>query len=379
MCRLNLSVMEFERIGASSRRYARHVSLSGFGAQGQQRLAAARVVVIGAGGLAVPVGQYLVAAGIGRLTVVDHDHVELSNLQRQVIHRTQDIGAPKTDSFLRLGADLNPDVEVIGIQERLSADNALRLLEDADVVVDATDNFNSRFLLNDACVLLGLPLVWAAVQRFDAQLTVWSAVGGPCLRCLFPQPPDPATTPSCAEAGVLGVLPGLVGTAQALEVIKLVTGIGEPLVGRLAVFDALRFAWNQVPVARNPGCPACADGGVPVLADESSECAVQEISASETAAGLRTSALWVIDVRTAQERGQAVVEGALWVPLDDLRAGAQVPTDRPLVLMCHSGARSSVAVTLLARRGVAARSMRGGILAWADEVDPGIQPLSALD
>ncbi|GAB3586509.1 molybdopterin-synthase adenylyltransferase MoeB [Calidifontibacter terrae] len=364
--------MEFQRIGASQQRYARHLTLAGFGAEGQRRLSAAHVVVIGAGGLGVPVGQYLVAAGIGRLTVVDDDVVDLSNLQRQVVHRTADVGAAKIDSFVRLGAELNPDVEVVGIRERVVADNVLRLLEDADVVVDATDNFATRFLLNDACVLLGLPLVWAAVQRFDAQLTVWSPGAGPCLRCLFPAAPDPASVPSCAEAGVLGVLPGLVGTAQALEAIKLLTGIGEPLIGRLAVFDALGFGWSEVPVRRDPQCPTCAEGAAPLLEDAPAACAVSEASPAEVASALREGSILLIDVRTQQEREIARIEGAEWVPLDDLRAGATVATDRPVVVMCRSGMRSAAAVNLLAERGIAARSMRGGILAWAAEIDPAL-------
>lgn len=370
MSRHNLCVMPFQPDLPSDERYARHLALPGFGAAGQRALGAAHVVVVGAGGLGVPVGQYLVAAGIGRLTVVDDDVVELSNLQRQVVHRTPDVGRAKVDSFLRLGAELNPEVDVQGIRERVGADNVLRLIADADVVVDASDNFATRFVLNDACVLLGLPLVWAAVQRFDAQLTVWSPDQGPCLRCVFPQPPDPVAVPSCAEAGVLGVLPGMLGTAQALEAIKLVTGIGTPLIGRLAVFDALSFGWSQVPLVRDPDCPTCAAGVVPDLHDTEALCTttVAEISPVEVAAGLRDESLVLVDVRTPEEWEVSRVEGSLAVPLADLRAGASVPTDRPLAVICRSGQRSVAAVELLARRGITARSVRGGILAWTTEI-----------
>ncbi len=374
----NLCVMELQGFGASDDRYARHLALPGFGVEGQRRLAAAHVVVVGAGGLGVPVGQYLVAAGIGRLTVVDDDVVELSNLQRQVIHRTADVGAAKVESFRRMGAELNPEVEVVAVRERVDADNVLALLADADVVVDATDNFAVRFLLNDACVLLGLPLVWAAVQGFDGQLTVWSPGAGPCLRCLFRHVPDPSAAPSCAAGGVLGVVPGLLGTAQALEVIKLVTGVGDPLVGRLAVFDGLSFGWSEVPLARDPECPVCADGAVPDLASAEREATpavdVPELAVTEVAAGLRDGSLVVVDVRTKDERDDAHIAGSHWVPLDELRAGASVPRGS-LVMVCRSGARSASAVALLAERGIHARSMRGGMLAWAAQDDPSDPPL----
>lgn len=356
-------------------RYARHLCLSSVGPAGQRLLLDARVLVVGAGGLGVPVLQYLAAAGVGTITVVDDDTVQLSNLQRQICHRTVDVGVPKVESARRALHDLNPDVVVHALEQRLSADNVVELCSDHDVVVDATDNFGTRFLLNDACVLLGLPLVWAAINQFDGQLTVWSPGQGPCLRCLFPTMPDAAAVPSCAAAGVLGVLPGLLGAAQAAETLKLLLGIGEPLIGRLAVFDALAFDWSTIPMAADPACPVCSkDAAEVVVRDESPVCEVTEVEAiapADVAAGLRAGALRLIDVRTAEERAQACIDDAEWLLLDDIRSGA-VPQldDRALVVMCRSGVRSTEAVRLFGGRGVPARSMDGGIIAWAASVDP---------
>lgn len=369
-------------------RYARHLSLAQVGPAGQRRLLDARVLVVGAGGLAAPVLQYLAAAGVGTITVVDDDRVELSNLQRQVVHGTADVGSAKVDSAARAVAALNPDVRMVAVPERLAASNVVALCADQDVVVDATDNFATRFLLNDACVLLGLPLVWAAISQFDGQLTVWSPGEGPCLRCLFPVAPDPSAAPSCAVAGVLGVLPGMLGAAQAVEALKLVLGAGQPLIGRLAVFDALAFQWSQLPIAADPRCPVCGPDAEPVvIRDETppdEPAPVPLIGAVEAAASWAAGGIRLIDVRTAAERDEAAVEGSEWLALDDIRKGAVPPAsgsvsasgeggDRALVVMCRSGARSAEAVRLLADRGIAARSLDGGILAWSAAVDPSLQ------
>ncbi|TQJ13793.1 adenylyltransferase/sulfurtransferase [Yimella lutea] len=364
------------------RRYARHLSLPSVGPAGQRRLLDARVLVIGAGGLGAPVLQYLAAAGVGTITVVDDDEVDLSNLQRQVIHRTGDVGTAKVDSAARAVGELNPDVRIVAVRERLDAANVVDLCSDHDVVVDATDNFGTRFLLNDACVLLGLPLVWAAINQFDGQLTVWSAGEGPCLRCLFPVMPDPAAAPSCAAAGVLGVLPGLLGAAQASEALKLVLGLGDPLVGRIAVFDALAFEWSQIPVAADPSCLVCGPDAVPIdIRDEDPASStdrvevVPMVDAVEAGRLLASGAVRLVDVRSAQEWEQASVAGSQWLPLDDIRQGAAPEADGlPLVMMCRSGVRSAEATRLLLERGIDARSLDGGILAWAAAVDPALDP-----
>ncbi|MBD2758231.1 molybdopterin-synthase adenylyltransferase MoeB [Yimella sp. cx-573] len=359
-------------------RYSRHLLLPQVGTTGQQRLLDARVLIVGAGGLAAPVLHYLAAAGVGSLTVVDDDEVELSNLQRQVIHRTRDVGAPKVESAARAVSDINPDVEVHPVFARVDSDNVVPLVAAADVVVDATDNFTTRFLLNDACVLLGVPLVWAAINRFDGQLTVWSPGAGPCLRCLFPVQPDPSAVPSCADAGVLGVLPGLMGTAQAGEVLKLVLGIGEPLIGRLAVFDALSFDWSMLPLAADPQCAVCrADASVQFIAAEPvAMCTTEQvevIGAAAVAQGLQAGKVRLLDVRTAAEREIARVDGAEWLPLDELRAGGMPDDDgRVIVAMCKSGTRSQEAAALLVERGRSASSLDGGILAWSQQVDPSV-------
>lgn len=359
-------------------RYARHLSLPLVGPSGQRVLLDSRVLVVGAGGLGAPVLQYLAAAGVGAITVVDEDEVQLSNLQRQVIHGTTDLGQPKVDSARRSLAEINPDVQVTAVRERLDAANVVQLCADHDLVVDATDNFSTRFLLNDACVLLGLPLVWAAINQFDGQLTVWSPGEGPCLRCLFPVAPDPSAVPSCAAAGVLGVLPGLLGVAQASEALKLLLGIGRPLIGRLAIFDALAFEWSQIPIAANPECAVCGPRAEtftlhdePAAETSGDGSVVPTVTAPELAAELGAGRVQLVDVRTSGEWEHSRIEGSQWLLLDDIRSGADPqPDDRPLVVLCRSGARSAQAVRVLASRGIDARSLEGGLLAWAATVDP---------
>jgi adenylyltransferase/sulfurtransferase len=241
------------------RRYHRHIILPKVGSRGQRKLLNARVLIVGAGGLGSPVALYLAAAGVGTLGIADFDLVDASNLQRQVIHRLEDVGTPKVDSAARAIAALNPDVQVVPHRQALSSENALNMLGGYDIVVDGTDNFATRYLLNDASVLLGKTVVHGAIFQFDGQISVFQPKVGPCYRCLFPSPPPPGAVPNCAEAGVLGVLPGVVGTLQATEVVKLVLGIGEPLIGRLLIFDALSMEFSEVKLRRDPKCPACGD------------------------------------------------------------------------------------------------------------------------
>lgn len=371
--------------GASSQaeRYSRHTLLPEVGVIGQRRLAAARVLVVGAGGLAAPVVAYLAGAGIGRLTVIDDDIVELSNLHRQIIHRTVDVGIAKVDSAVRAATELNPDIEVVGIDERLTADNALALFADHDVIVDATDNFATRYLINDACVLLGLPLVWSSINRFDGQVTVWGYGDSPCYRCIFPTAPPPGTVPSCAEAGVVGSLPGVMGSIQATETVKLVLGIGEPLAGRIQVHDALAGTWATVPVARDPQCAVCGEHpSITVLRDEDVSCGVPQepvptIGARELADLIEAGRVPVlVDVRSSAERDIVTLPGGgIHVEVGSLRDGsaldAVADVGEDAVFYCRSGVRSSEAVRLVAAAtGVRARSLDGGVLAWIEQIDP---------
>jgi sulfur-carrier protein adenylyltransferase/sulfurtransferase len=375
-------------------RYARHLLIPDVGELGQRRLANARVCVVGAGGLGSPVLLYLAAAGVGALGVVDPDVVEASNLQRQVLHGDDDLGRPKVDSARdRLGR-ANPLVEVETHQLRLTSANALDVLAGYDLVVDGTDNFATRYLVNDACALLGLPTVWGSIYRFDGQASVFWAGHGPCYRCLFPQPPPAGSVPSCAEGGVLGVLCAAIGAVQATEAIKLITGIGEPLLGRLLVHDALRAGWSELRIRPDPACPVC--GTDPTitrrtgLIDYEQFCGqppgpgpaegAPSITAPELAALLagapRGSApgVLLIDVREPGERAIVSIPGAVPVPRSDFdsgRAFETIPFDRPVVLHCKSGARSASALRLLRSAGHPdARHLTGGVLAWVADVDP---------
>lgn len=357
-------------------RYSRHLLLDEMGDTGQRRLAAARVLVVGAGGLAAPVVSYLSAAGVGRLTVVDDDVVELSNLQRQVLYTPADVGALKAEVTRVVVTQANPDVEVEAVIERFGPGNALELAADHDLVVDATDNFDSRYLLNDTCVLLGLPLVWASVERFAGRAAVWSAGEGPCYRCVFPDQPPAGAIPSCAEAGVLGAVPGVIGAIQAAEVVKLILGVGEPLIGRMLVHDALAQSWDTLPVAADPGCPVCgADPTITALPLPVAESPVPELDPAALRDLLAAGAARVIDVRTAAERD--IVSLPFAEHLDAGEVGVRQvgsPDGRTLVLHCKSGARSAAAVRTLLGEGYdgPVASLRGGILAWADEVDPAL-------
>ena len=367
-------------------RYKRHLALPEFGAEGQQALLAARVLLIGAGGLGCPLAQYLAAAGVGTLGLVDYDVVDASNLQRQVLYGTRDVGRPKAEVARERILALNPDVKVEVHQVRLASDNALAILGDYDVVVDGTDNFPTRYLANDACVLLGKPNVHGSIFRFEGQATVFDARRGPCYRCLYPEPPPPGAVPSCAEGGVLGVLPGLVALIQATETIKLITGLGEPLIGRLLQYDALAMSFTEFRLRKDPACPVCGERptvrelidyegfcGLP-RADEG-EPPVRERSAVEVAAmQARGEPFLLLDVREPDEWEAAHIEGARLVPLGQLEARLAELSDwreRRVVVHCRSGARSARAVRLLQRHGFRdVWNMAGGIQAWSLTVDP---------
>jgi adenylyltransferase/sulfurtransferase len=361
-------------------RYSRHLGLPEVGVEGQRRLKRARVLLVGAGGLGSPAALYLAAAGVGHLGVVEFDAVDVTNLQRQVIHGTKDVGRPKVESARERLRDLNPHVEIAPHATRLDASNALALVRAHDLVVDGTDNFTTRYLVNDACVLAGRPNVFGSVYRFDGQCTVFAAPGGPCYRCLYPDPPPPGAVPSCAEGGVLGVLPGLVGVLQATEAVKLLAGIGEPLVGRLLFVDALSMRFRTVRVRPDARCPACGTRELRELREIPQACAVPaagvpEILPRELAARLaRGDDLALVDVREPREWQIARIAGAELIPLGELLAGARRPDPaREVVLYCKSGVRSQRAGRALADAGFArVSSLAGGILRWADEVDPAL-------
>ncbi len=367
-------------------RYSRHVSLPNVGLDGQRRIKAARVLLVGAGGLGSPAALYLAAAGVGTLGIVDFDVVDVSNLQRQVLHGTSAVGRSKLESARARLTDLNPNVTVETHDARLTSDNALHIFGEYDVVVDGTDNFATRYLVNDACVLLGKPNVYGSIFRFDGQASVFCTADGPCYRCLFPAPPPPDSVPNCAEGGVLGVLPGLVGTIQATETLKLILGAGDALVGRLLLVDALGMNFRTVRVPRDPACPACGTREITSLIDYDEFCGttsngavstmtrVPEITPRQLAAAIaRGDDLHLLDVREPYEWQLGVLPNATLVPLGAL-AGA-MPTfdpERHIVVYCRSGVRSADAVQRLAAAGFHATNLTGGILRWSDEVDPSL-------
>lgn len=366
-------------------RYSRHLTLPDVGLAGQSKLKQARVLLIGAGGLGSPAALYLAAAGVGTLGIVDFDLVDRSNLQRQILHGTADIGTAKTESARRRLRDVNPHVAVETFAERLSAQNGLDILKSFDIIVDGSDNFPTRYLVNDACVLLGKPDVYGAVFRFDGQVSVFSSRQGPCYRCLYAEPPPPDLVPSCAEGGILGVLPGIVGSLQALEVIKLITGIGEPLTGRLLLFDGRRMQFRELALERDPDCPVCGPRPtVTGLIDYEAFCGVGSVSSNGhdveiSAQELRRERgrkpnLLLLDVREPREADIARIEGSQLIPLRELpRAIPHLPADAEIVTLCHHGLRSLKARELLKGAGFAkVRSLAGGIDAWSREVDQGV-------
>jgi len=358
-------------------RYSRHLTLQEVGVAGQLRLRSSRVVIVGAGGLGSPAAIYLAAAGIGRLGLVDFDRVEESNLQRQVLYSAGDVGQAKVDCAARRIAELNPHVDVRRHALRLTAENAAELLGGYEVVIDGTDNFATRYVINDACSELGIPNVHGSIFRFEGQASVFCTADGPCYRCLHPEPPPPGAMPNCAEAGVLGVLPGVIGTLQAIETIKLLLGRGDPLIGRLLLFDALEMKFRELKLRRAPDCPSCGSGRArPRKAREepaarggpiSPEIRVYELRARQDA-GRRPR---LIDVRTEQEWAICRLEGATLIPLQQLgsRIGELEPADE-IVVYCHIGARSAMVVDYLRSIGFGgARNLVGGIDAWAREID----------
>ena len=364
-------------------RYARHLTLPEVGLPGQERLRRARVLLVGAGGLGSPAALYLAAAGVGTLGLVDGDQVELSNLQRQILHGTGAVGRPKTDSARERLGDLNPQVKVECHPVRLGAANALDILGRYDLAVDGSDNFPTRYLVNDASVLLGKPYVYGSIFRFDGQVSVFAAPGGPCYRCLFADPPPPDLVPNCAEAGVLGVLPGIVGSLQALEVIKWILGTGESLVGRLLLVDALQVRFRELAVARDPECQVCGDRPtVTQLIDYEAYCGVggtqsdatAEVTPRELSHRLgATGAPTVVDVREPWEWEIARIASSRLVPLGELAGRLrELDSGAEIVTVCHKGKRSLMAQQLLQGAGFKARSLAGGIDAWAADVDPGM-------
>jgi len=378
--------------GPELRRYARQIVLPGLGTDGQERLRASSVLIVGLGGLGSPAALYLAAAGIGRLGLVDADVVDDTNLHRQILHGTPHVGLAKTDSARARLAELNPHVTLEVHQEQFTAANAVRLVRQYDVILDATDNFGTRYRVNDACVLSARPNVYASVHRMEGQLSVFATLGGPCYRCLYPEPPADGTVPNCAEGGVLGVVPGILGAAQAAEAIKLITGIGEPLVGRLFLLNVGSMQSRTVKLTRNPGCPACGSkpriraAGDGIVADGNiaahylAGCTPPEpmelefeILPSELAA--RRSAgepLTVIDVREDWEFAIAHLEGATLVPLSTLvNAERGIAREGELIVYCHHGVRSARAAEYLRSCGITgARSLAGGIDRWSLEIDP---------
>lgn len=364
-------------------RYSRHLTLPEFGREGQEKLKAASVLLVGAGGLGSPAATYLAAAGVGRIGLVDFDDVEASNLQRQILYGTSDVGRPKLDVAKERLTDLNPHVEVETHTLRLTSDNALDVIDDYDVVADGTDNFPTRYLVNDACVRAGIPNVFASVLRWEGQLSVFVTPGGPCYRCIFPEPPPPGLVPDCAEAGVLGVLPGLLGSLQALEVVKWIVGAGRSMAGRLLLVDGLRLEFREVALGRDPGCPACGAGDDrPPLAEAEIACAagVRELDPQELHRRLRgPEPPLVVDVREEWEWavGRLAPPHAetRLVPLPELPDGLHgVDPHRAVVTVCRSGGRSAAAVRLLQRAGwTDVSNLKGGLRAWARDVDPGLE------
>lgn len=378
-------------------RYSRHILLPGVGEAGQQRLKDARVLLVGAGGLGSPAALYLAAAGVGTLGLVDFDAVELTNLQRQLLHGTRDLGRPKVNSARDRLADVNPHIHVETHETRLTSANAMELLGAYSVIVDGSDNFQTRYLVNDACVLLGKPYVYGSIIRFEGQASVFAAADGPCYRCLFREPPPPGTVPTCAEGGVLGVLPGLVGTIQATETLKLLLGAGESLVRRLLLVDALRMRFREIALRRDPECPACGTRELRALIDYDAFCGVKhpvsltgsaahgphehgsapdELTPRELARRMEHGDdLEIVDVREPYEWAIARIEGARLVPMGELDGAlATFPRHRDVVLYCHHGIRSAAAAETLRRAGIPrAITLVGGIDRWSVEVDPAVR------
>jgi len=368
-------------------RYSRHLIMPEVGMDGQLKLKQAKVLCIGAGGLGSPLALYLAAAGVGTIGIVDFDVVDFTNLQRQIIHDTNDVGRPKLTSARETIHDINPFVEVVGYETRLSSENALDIFKDFDVIADGTDNFPTRYLVNDACVLLGKPNVYGSIFRFEGQASVFYAKEGPCYRCLYPEPPPPGLVPSCAEGGVLGVLPGIVGCIQALETIKLIIGAGDSLIGRLILFDALRMKFRELKLRKNPDCVICGPNPtVTQLIDYEQFCGIRgeenapatklpEVTAPELKKMMDEKKPFVlIDVREPHEYQICSIPGSKLIPLGEVAGRMnELNSADEIVVHCKSGMRSAKAVDLLMQSGFRKiHNLRGGILAWSDQVDSSV-------
>jgi adenylyltransferase/sulfurtransferase len=366
-------------------RYSRHLLLPEVGIAGQRKLKSARVLTVGAGGLGSPLSLYLAAAGVGTIGIVDFDVVDLTNLQRQIVHGTSTLGQPKLESAEARLSDVNPNVRIEKHETRLTSQNALEILREYDIVVDGTDNFPTRYLVNDACVLLGKPNVYGSIFRFEGQASVFYAPQGPCYRCLYSEPPPPGLVPSCAEGGVLGVLPGIIGSIQALETIKWIIGAGDSLIGRLLLFDALKLRFRELQLRKDPSCPVCGEQPtIRELIDYEAFCGIgaepaydgPEITAEELSREMQQKGpeLVLIDVREPHEWEIAHIEGARLIPLGQLpeRLG-ELDGHSEIVTHCHHGVRSMKALQLLKGAGFSrVRSLAGGIDAWADRIEVGM-------
>jgi len=368
-------------------RYSRHLIMPEVGMEGQLKLKNAKVLLIGTGGLGAPLGLYLAAAGVGKLGLVDFDVVDFTNLQRQVTFGTSDVGKHKSEAARARLSNLNPDIQIESFETQLTSANALELFKDFDIVVDGTDNFPTRYLVNDACILLGKPNVYGSIFRFEGQTTVFGMPEGPCYRCLYPEPPPPGLVPSCAEGGVLGVLPGIVGSIQAMETIKLILGAGDSLIGRLLLFDALGMKFRELKLRKNPDCPMCGKNRtIHQLIDYHEFCGVRgeeapapdlkvpEMTPRELKARLdRGDDLYILDVREPHEYQICNLKGHL-LPLGELpRRVYELDSSREIVAHCRSGKRSAEAVDFLRKAGFRKiHNLKGGILAWSDEVDPSV-------
>ncbi len=372
------------------RRYSRHLIMPEVGIQGQRRLKQASVLLIGTGGLGSPLALYLTAAGIGRLGLVDYDVVDETNLQRQVIHFGSDVGKPKLESAAAKLADINPYIVIEKHNTPLTSENALEILRNYDVIIDGTDNFPTRYLVNDACVILGKPNVYGSIFRFEGQLSVFYAKEGPCYRCLFPEPPPPGLVPSCAEGGVLGILPGTIGTLQATEAIKLILGIGQPMIGRMMLYDALNMTFDTIRLRKNPNCPVCSEHptitelidyeafcGVPAhdrseYKEKNAQHNVRGINVHDLKARLEAGAnVVIVDVREPHEWEISAIEGSLRIPKGQVVArAAEIPRDVEVVVQCKTGIRSRDAILMLQELGFTNLvNLVGGINAWAREID----------
>jgi adenylyltransferase/sulfurtransferase len=371
-------------------RYSRHLILPEVGLEGQRKLKGAKVLMVGTGGLGAPLGLYLAAAGIGKIGIVDFDVVDVTNLQRQVIHGTKDVGRPKIESAAESMKDINPFLEIEKFEVPLTSENALDIIKGYDIVVDGTDNFPTRYLVNDACVLLNKPNCYGSIFRFEGQATVFHHEGGPCYRCLYPEPPPPGLVPSCAEGGVLGILPGIIGVIQATETVKIILGKGDSLSGRLLLYDSLGMKFRELKLRRNPECPVCGDHPtVTKLIDYQQFCGIPQAAAAEAAEKGKLPEItplqlkkkldagediFVLDVREPHEYDIARIEGTKLIPLGQLsRRVGELDSTADIVIHCKSGMRSAKAQKTLKEMGFSrVTNLTGGILRWSDEVDPSI-------